>query len=82
LEDCPECGRAVLDHSFVDAIKCAYVRAEQARALLRAALTTAEETVDGGTWTRAADTRNALESMDQVLQFAAEAYPPLKRDED
>ena len=82
MDDCPECGRAVLDHTFVDAVGCAFRRGEQVRALLRHALTCAEETVDGGTWTRAADTRNALESMDQVLQFVAEAYPPLKPDED
>ncbi len=82
MDDCPECGRAVLDHGFAEAMRCAHRRAEQARVLLRQALTSAEETVDAGTWTREADTRSALESVDQALRYVGEAYPPLKGDDE
>jgi hypothetical protein len=61
---------------------CAHALATAARTLLRQALTSAEDTVDGATWTRAADTRSALEAMDQALGFAEGAQPALRSDED
>jgi hypothetical protein len=71
-----------MDHAFTEAVRCAHQRGQAVRALLRAALTAADETVDASTWTRAADTRAALDAMDQALMFCEEAYPPLKGDED
>ncbi len=81
LETCPECQKPVLDHAFAEALKCAHARALVARVLMRHALSSAEETVDGGTWTRAGDVRGALESQDQVLMYLEEAWPVLKGDD-
>lgn len=82
MDTCPQCQKPVLDHSFQEAMTCAHAHADEARALIRQALTAAEDTVDGATWTRAADVRSALESMDQTLGFLQEANPALKSDEE
>jgi len=82
METCPQCQRTLFDHTFQEAIRCAHTHGSEARAVLRHALTTAEDTVDGATWTRAADVRSALEAMDQAVGFMQEAFPALTPDED
>ncbi|MEW5853988.1 MAG: hypothetical protein AB2A00_34760 [Myxococcota bacterium] len=82
MDDCPQCGKPVLDHAFAEALTCGRAHAQGARALIRQALTAAEDTVDGTLWTRAASVRAALEAMDQAIGFTAEALPSLGDDED
>lgn len=81
-DPCARCQKPLMDHAFAEALTCAHALGQHVRALVRQALTAAEETVDASTWTRAADTRGALESMDQTLQCCEEALPALKADED
>ena len=81
-DECPVCRRPVLDHAFADAVKCAHAHGQMTRALMRQALHGADDSVDGATWTRAADVRSAKEAVEQGLSFLEEAFPALKAEED